>query len=78
MRIIVLGFMLLIAACAEDPPPDDGTFRVAVKQDVRMGVEENGPPHLVLPVVVVRDAPKRGFDTAKDNRHIRVSLFTTL
>ncbi len=29
MRILFLGFMLFIAACAADtPPPDDGAFRV--------------------------------------------------
>ena len=29
MRILLLGFMVLLAACnANDPPPDDGTFRV--------------------------------------------------
>ncbi len=57
---------------------DHRPLGVAVEQDVRVGVDQDRAPHLVLPVVVVRDAPERGLDAAQDNRHVAVGFLAAL
>jgi hypothetical protein len=46
----------------------DGALAHAVDQQVGFGIDEDGGPELVLPVVVVRDAPQAGLDPAQHHR----------
>ncbi len=57
---------------------DHGPLRVAVEQNVRMRIDQERAPHVVLPVVVVRDAPERGLDAAEHDRHIAVRFLAAL
>ena len=44
-----------------------GLLPHTVGEDVRLGVKEDGPAHLVLPVVVVGKPPQRGLQAADDD-----------
>ncbi len=49
---------------------DDGLFTHAVDDHVGPRVAQEASAELVLPVVVVRETPQRGFDTSQHDRHI--------
>ncbi len=49
---------------------DDGAFGVAVQQQVGLAVDQHRAAHLVLPVVVVRDAAQARLDAAEHDRHL--------
>ena len=51
-----------------------GPLPHAVGEDVRLGVEEDGPAHLVLPVVVVGEAAQAGLQPADDHRDVPEGL----
>ncbi len=57
---------------------DDGALGIAVQQQVGLAVDEDRAPHLVLPVVVVRDAAQAGLDAADDHRHVAPGLLAAL
>ena len=50
----------------------------AVEQKIRLGVEQDRPPHLVFPEIVMAQPPHRGFHTAQHNRHTGKSLARAL
>ncbi len=56
----------------------DGTLRIAVDQQIRLGIGQNRTTHLIRPVIIVGDAPQAGFDTADDDRYITEGLAGTL
>ena len=49
---------------------DDLPLGVAVHQQIRLGVQQHRAPHLLAPVVEVRDATQRGLDAADDDGHV--------
>ncbi len=53
---------------------DNRALRVAVEQQVGPAVQQDGPAHLVAPVIVVGDATQAGLYAADDQRHIAVGL----
>ena len=55
-----------------------GAFGVAIQQQVRFGVNQNSAAHLVLPIVVMRNAAQRRFNATNDDGHIGVSLTAAL
>ena len=55
-----------------------GPLGVTVDQDIGLGVDQQRWPDLVLPVIVMRDAPQRRLDAAQDHRHILVGLTAAL
>ena len=57
---------------------DQGPLGVAIEQQVGLGVEQNGPAHLVGPVVVMGDAAQRRLDAAQNDRRVRKGLAATL
>ena len=54
------------------------TFGVAVQQQIRFGVNQDGATHLVLPIVVMRYSAQRRFNAANDDGHIRVGFTAAL
>ena len=57
---------------------DDGTLGVAVQQQITLGVDHDRSANLVLPIVVVGNAPQRAFNAAHDDGHIFEGLTATL
>ncbi|ACY33104.1 hypothetical protein CtCNB1_2358 [Comamonas thiooxydans] len=57
---------------------DQGTFCIAVEQDVALAVHHDGATHLVAPVVVVGNATQRALDAAQHDGHILVGLAAAL
>ena len=55
-----------------------GAFGVAIQQQICFSVNQNGAAHLVLPIVVMRNAAQRRFNATNDDGHIRVSLTAAL
>ena len=53
---------------------DENRLTHAVGQNIRAGIDENRSAHLIIPVIVVRKAPQRRFQSAKDDRHVSVRL----
>jgi hypothetical protein len=53
---------------------DDRALAVAVDQEVCVAVDEDRPPHLIGPVVVVGDAPQAGLDAADHDRDVAEGL----
>ena len=51
-----------------------GRLPHAIGEDIRLGVKENGPAHLVLPIVVVGKAAQAGLQPADDNRDAAIRL----
>ena len=51
---------------------------IAVDQDVGLGVDQQRGADLILPVIVMGDAPQRRLDTAEDHWHILVRLTAAL
>ena len=56
----------------------DGTFSVAVQQNIRVRIDQNRAPHLVLPVVIVRDAPERRLDATQHDGHVAICFLAAL
>ncbi len=54
------------------------TLGVAEQQDVGLGIGQHRTPHLVRPVVVMRNAPQAGLDAADDDRRAGIGLARTL
>ncbi len=48
----------------------DLPLAVAVHQKVGLGVQQHRAPHLLRPIVEMRDAPQRRLDAADDDRHV--------
>ena len=57
---------------------DQRPLGVAVKQQVGLGVEQDGPAHLVGPIVVMGDAAQRGLDAAQNDGRVRKGLAAAL
>ncbi|AIJ47165.1 hypothetical protein O987_15270 [Comamonas testosteroni TK102] len=57
---------------------DQGTFGIAVEQDVAFAVHHDGATHLVAPVVVVGNATQRTLDAAQHDGHILVGFAAAL
>jgi hypothetical protein len=57
---------------------DDGALGIAIHEQVALGIDQDGPTHLVLPVVVMGDAPQRRLDAAHDEGHVAKSLAAAL
>ncbi len=57
---------------------DDLPFGIAVHQQIRLGVQQHRAPHLLAPVIEVRDAAQRGLDAADDDGHVLESFARTL
>ena len=47
---------------------------IAVNQQVSLGIHQDRPAHLVRPVIVVRDTPQAGLDTAQHDGHLFISF----
>ena len=56
----------------------DGLFAHTIDDEVGPRVAEDAGAQTVLPVVVMGDAPQRGLNAAKDDRHVRIQLFQDL
>ena len=50
-------------------------FPHAVDQQVCLGIEQDGPPDLILPEIVVGKTAQTGLDAADHHRHVLVGLF---
>ena len=48
----------------------DLPLAIAIDEQVRLGIEQDRAPHLLRPVVEVRDAPQRRLDAADHDRHV--------
>jgi len=57
---------------------DDRPLGVAVDQQVGLGVDQDRAPHLVRPVVVMRDAAQGRLDAADHHRHLLERLAAAL
>ncbi len=57
---------------------DDRELAHAVAEEIRLRVEEDRSPDLVLPVVVVDEATERRLDPAEHHRHARVRVLATV
>ena len=57
---------------------DDGALGIAVDQQVGLGINEDRAAHLVLPVVVVRDAAQARFDATDDHRYVAPGFLAAL
>ena len=55
-----------------------GTLGVAVQHQIALGIDHDRAPHLVRPVVVVRNAAQRALDAAQHNGHVLESFTAAL
>ena len=57
---------------------DDGALGVAIQKKITFRVDHNGAANLVLPIVVMRNAPQRALDTAQDDGHVAIRFAAAL
>ena len=57
---------------------DEGALSIPIQKDVRLGIRQDRPAHLVRPVVVMRNAAQRGFDAAQHDGRGGIGFATAL
>jgi hypothetical protein len=51
----------------------DGPFPHTVYQDIRLGIQEDGTPHRIGPIIVMRKTAEARFDPADDEGYIFIT-----